>query len=42
MCEDVPVTDYEVLGVKPHACQPWVEKPEVVICGDEEQARAVV
>ena len=39
MCADVRVDT--VLEVKPYACPPWVERPEVVICEDE-QARAAV
>jgi len=38
MCADVRMDT--VLEVKPYACPPWVARPEVMICGDEEQARA--
>ena len=40
MCEDVQVNG--VLEVKPYACPPWVAKPNVVICKDEEHARAII
>jgi ribonuclease HI len=40
MCADVPIDT--VSEVKPYACPPWVARPEVVICEDEEQARAAV
>ena len=36
MCQDVEVD--RVLELKPYACPPWVARPEVVICKDEEQA----
>jgi hypothetical protein len=31
-----------VLEVKLYACPPWVAKPKVVICKDEEYARAII
>ena len=31
-----------MLEVKPYACPPWVAKPNVVICKDEEYARAII
>lgn len=40
MCQEVEVD--RVLEVKPYACPPWVARPEVVICEDEEQAQAAV
>src|ERR1051326_4987710 len=40
MCAAVRVDD--ILEVKPYACPPWVERPEVVICKDKEDATAVI
>jgi ribonuclease HI len=40
MCADVQIDT--VLEVKPYACPPWVARPKVVICEDEEQAQAAV
>ena len=40
MCADVPIDT--VSEVKPYACPPWIARPEVVVCEDEELARATV
>jgi hypothetical protein len=39
MCEEVRMDD--VMEVKPYACPPWVARPGVVICEDEEQAQSL-
>jgi ribonuclease HI len=32
----------DILEVKPYACSPWVERPEVVTCQEKEEAVAVI
>ena len=40
MCEKAQVNG--VVEVKPYACPPWVRRPEVIVCKDEEEALVVI